>query len=249
MAALYEKELADLKTKLKKAKAETQGPWIAAFDADGTLWDIDLGELFFEHQIQNCNLKLPTDPWKYYEDAKKVDPPTAYLWLAQINKGQPLKRVQTWAENTFVENSPFPIFKFQKDLIAFLHEERFLVYVVTASVKWAVEPGAQRLGIPASRVLGITTKVRDGVISDIQDGPITYRAGKAEALLKATNGVRPIFCAGNTLGDLHLLESATHVAAAIVSQKPDEHLFSTEQELQTQARLNDWICFDFSSEY
>ena len=33
---------------------------IAAFDADGTLWDVDLGENFFQYQIDNKQVPLPS---------------------------------------------------------------------------------------------------------------------------------------------------------------------------------------------
>lgn len=248
MSAL-ENQFSQICSRILEAKKETNGPWYAAFDADGTLWDTDLGEIFFDYQVHKCGLKLPADPWQYYVETKKVDAPKAYLWLAQINKGIPFAQVQHWAESAFVEKEPFPIFSFQKKLIQFLQKEQFKVFIVTASVKWAVEPGAKRLGIPASQVLGVKTEVKNGIVTDIQDGPITYRKGKADAILHATNGIDPIFCAGNTLGDLHLLESATHVAAAIISQKPGEALYPTEQELQSEAQKRHWLSLDLSNEY
>lgn len=87
------------------------------------------------------------------------------------------------------------------------------VYVVTASIKWAVEPGALFLGIPADNVIGVNTKVHNGVITDQIDGVVTWHEGKVDGLLKKTNKA-PFFAAGNTIGDLALLELATHIRLA-----------------------------------
>lgn len=244
----FKEEFESLKKKLLNAKAQTPGPAFAAFDADGTLWDTDMGEAFFKYQIDECNLDLPADPWKFYDESKEVDAPKAYLWLAQINKGKSLKQVQAWAEEAFLKSTPFPFFQFQKDLISFLHDNDFKVYVVTASVKWAVEPGAKRLGISADHVLGVKTKIENGIVTDVQDGPITYRAGKADAILQTTQQVRPLLCAGNTPGDTQLLKLA-EIPIAIVSHKKGERIYESEQQLQVEAKKNNWLSLDFSSEY
>lgn len=232
---------------LRQRQAQNpKGPWIAAFDADGTLWDTDMGENFFEFQIQSKAVVLPADPWKHYEDLKKVDLPAAYLWLAQINAGQKLATVQSWAEDAFLKAQPIRYLEAQQALIKSLRDLDFQIYVVTASVKWAVEPGARRLGIPPENVLGIKTLVQGDVLTDQADGPITYREGKAHALLQATSGVRPLFCSGNTLGDEHLLQSSSGLRLAVISQKPGEDVYPTEIALQTLAKSQGWLTADYS---
>lgn len=239
----------DIQNQIRTAKANIPPPWIAAFDADGTLWDIDLGELFFDYQIHNCNLSLPVDPWGYYHRTKEIDTPKAYLWLAQINAGQKLSTVRNWAEKAFLSVNPYPFLSFQRKLIEFLKSESFEIYIVTASVKWAVEPGAKRLGIPESHVLGITTKLSGETVTDEQGGPITWREGKASALLNATKGVRPLLAAGNTTGDTALIETSQLVKIAVQSQKNGEPLFSTEHELRSVATERRWITLDLSYEW
>src|SRR5438445_5363556 len=73
---------------------------VAAFDADGTLWDIDLGESFFHHQIDNKLVELPNNPWEHYQNLKAADPVKAYLWLAQICQNKELKTVHEWAKDS-----------------------------------------------------------------------------------------------------------------------------------------------------
>lgn len=232
--------LSALKQRVIEAQKTTPGPHIAAFDADGTLWKTDLGEVFFDYQINHCGLRLPENPWQFYHDEKIRDTRAAYLWLAQINAGERLDQVKAWAEAAYTKEEPFPIFDFQRELIDFLHERQFEVYVVTASVKWAVEPGAKRLGIPDTRVLGITTEVVNGVVTEKQAGPITWKEGKPEAILQATGGKKPLLAAGNTPGDSFLLSIASDVALAVTSESPSEPLYLQEAQLQDEAKLKGW---------
>ena len=215
---------------------------VAAFDADGTLWDTDMGEAFFQYLIQHQLVSLPSDPWEHYEELKKdpAGPQKAYLWLAQILKNHPLSQVQNWAVKAIEEMHPLAIFPEQRKLIELFLSAGVKVFVVTASVKWAVEPGAQLLGLPFDQVLGIETECDEGIISDRQKGLITYRQGKADALLKLTNGKKPFFSAGNTFGDLALLELSTDIKLAVTSTVPDDRLFRSEQELFNEATRRGW---------
>ncbi|RYZ89118.1 MAG: haloacid dehalogenase, partial [Proteobacteria bacterium] len=187
-------------TALDFALAKDAEP-VAAFDADGTLWDLDLGETFFHYQIDNKLVPLPPDAWEYYQQLKKKndDPSEAYLWLAQINKGQTLEQVRQWASLAVAEQKPVPVFEEQRKLIQMFRDKGVRVYIVTASVKWAVEPGALLLGLTADDVIGIETTVEDGIVTETQKGLITYHMGKVEALLERTNGKKPFFASGNTM--------------------------------------------------
>lgn len=220
---------------------------VAAFDADGTLWDTDLGESFFKYQIKNSNLpNMPADPWRHYRDWKESgDPRPAYLWLAQINQGQRLEQVQAWAKASVDSFDPLPVFEEQKRWIELLLKNRVDVYIVTASVKWAVEPGAPYLGLRAQDVLGVQTKVVDGVVQTEQFGPMTYREGKPDALLAATGGRKPFFCSGNTMGDYALLKSATRVGLAVGAAPEGHELWKTEEDLRGKAAEHGWLAHKF----
>src|SRR5690606_26732338 len=121
---------------------------IAAFDADGTLWDTDMGENFFQYQIDHNCIELPEDPWKHYDNLKEKSHPEAYLWLAQVLEGQPIEKVRKWAKESLkTYQNGVPIFSWKRDLISFLQSHKVDVYIVTASITWAVEPAAELLGI------------------------------------------------------------------------------------------------------
>lgn len=219
----------------------------AAFDADGTLWDTDLGETFFKYQIQHQLLpNLPTDPWNHYRQWKESgDPRPAYLWLAQINAGVSLKTVQTWAEESVQQFQPLPIFSEQQKLIELLHKNKVHVYVVTASVKWAVEPGALRLGIDHAHVLGVETEVHQGLVTDVACGQMTYREGKIKALLEKTKGQAPFLCSGNTMGDFNLLLGSSHLQICVGAAGPGDELWKTEEQLRQEARQRQWLFHQF----
>ncbi len=223
---------------------------VAVFDADGTLWNTDLGEAFFKYQIRHRLLKnLPAeclgDPWAYYREKKKSgDPRAMFLWLAEINCGYKLSQVRAWAELVLREQENFPLFEEQKRLIEYFLSKRVEVFIVTASVAWAVEPGAQRLGISTENVIGVRTKVRNGRITDEQDGIITYQEGKPQALLEATAGHKPFFASGNSMGDLALLEIAK-VSLAVGATKEGDELFASEERLRQEALARGWLIHEF----
>lgn len=213
---------------------------IAAFDADGTLWDMDMGEHFFHYQIEKKLLKdLPPNPWDFYWEWHERDTKAAFLWLAQINKGVPIETVRQWSQDC-TNNTKVPVFSGVRKLIDHLHKRNVQVYVVTASIKWAVEPGAALLGIPRDNVIGIKTKVKDGIVTDEQEGPITWREGKVLGLFEAT-GKKPFLCAGNTMGDLALLENATHLRVVNAAVAEDHSNYSTERELIAVAKKHGWF--------
>lgn len=217
-------------------------PLIAAFDADGTLWDTDLGENFFQYQIDNKLVSLPADPWKYYLDLKKVnnDPRDAYAWLSQINAGKTIDKIREWAQKAFEQIQPNPIFSEQRKLIDLLKSHGVQIYIVTASIKWAVEPGARALGLTNESVIGVETTAVNNILTEEKVLPITYRHGKTDALLKKTNNQVPFFCSGNTIGDLELLLAATHFKLAVSAASRDDRLFKAENDLQTMALEKNW---------
>jgi len=237
-----------LSKQLAVAAGNTDGRRIAAFDADGTLWDSDAGETFFDWQIKNSGLaNLPEDPWAYYRETKKKDPIAAYVWLAQINAGQPLEQVRAWAKKCFAEKSDWPVFSSQVLLLDLLRTLNFEVFIVTASIKWAVEPVAELIGIDSDHVIGITTRVENGIVGTEAVHPITWREGKAQGLLAATGGVRPIIACGNTYGDIALIETATHIHLTVSTQNEPCGLFEEEQKLAEEARKRGWLRHEFRS--
>lgn len=178
---------------------------------------------------------------------KKKHPPDAYLWLAQICSGFSLTQVRLWAQKA-VELRPPEVFEAQKNLVAELVKRNVQVFVVSASVHWAVEAALSAVGLPLRSAMGVKTKVVGGSITKTQDGPITWRAGKAEALMLATKGIQPIFCSGNSSGDVQLLQCSVGEALAVQTQsRTSQHqsLYSDEQSLLAIAQEQGWWVHSF----
>ena len=218
--------------------AKSKGPYFAAFDADGTLWDSDVGENFFQYQIDFCNLPAlkGLDPWAHYLNLKKQHPPDAYRWLAKLCEPYPLQKIQSWA-NESLKKFPPKILGPQKELIAEFLKRNIQVYIVSASTHWAVEASVSLVGLPQTSALGVKNT-----------GTITWREGKRTALLEKTNGVAPLFCSGNSSGDTHLLECASLVRLAVQTQlTADIHpgLFEDEQKLLAVATTRGWLTHHF----
>jgi len=234
----------NLKDTLIQTIKNTENP-IAAFDADGTLWPTDMGEIFFRYQIQNKLVPLPDNPWDHYIKLHDKKPKEAYLWLAQINKGQSLDTVRGWAQAAVDAKPNFEIFAEQKQIIDLFHEHNVPVYIVTASVKWAVEPAAKKFNIPFDNVVGIVTELDNNIVTDKQGGPITYREGKVKALLEHTNNAMPFFASGNTMGDISLVESATHHRLTIRSADKSNSNFDSEESLKEISDKNNWFQYNY----
>ena len=218
------------------------GEPIAAFDADGTLWETDMGEQFFNYQIKNQLLSgLPSNAWEYYFELKeKESPQAAYLWLAQINVGQNVEQMLKWSKDCESKLN-VPYIESQKKIINYLQSKGVEVFVVTASIRYAVAAAVEFFNIPFENVLGVDVELdEEGKLTTRQLGPITWREGKSEALLVRTKNKKPFFCSGNTIGDLSLLELSTHLQLALAKAKPNESIYSTEQELLAIAKERGW---------
>ena len=236
---------------IDKSLDRLKGPAIAAFDADGTLWPLDVGEIFFQYQIDHDLIPtLSKDPWQHYYDIKydvkkEQVSPDAFLWLAQINAGQKLQTVQNWASEALKKEANFSTFNEQKAIIDYLHKKGVETFIVTASIKWSAEPAAKFYNIDNDHVLGVATEVVDHVITNKPDGPITYKQGKVQGLLHRTKGLKPFFCSGNTEFDLPLLELATDIRLVVSSVSCNHENYNTEQVLQRVAFQNGWYSLSY----
>lgn len=230
---------------IKKALDDGANP-VAAFDADGTLWSGDAGLDFYKYQLDNKLIGgLPENAWDHYLEMVDKDVIKALLWLAQINKGVSINTLRGWAKDFIKQKTDLGYFDGIKKLIEFLKDQGVDVYVVTASTKWSVEPGAVFHGIDNDHVLGVQTKIIDGIITDEQDGPVTWFDGKPQRLIEVSGGQAPFFAAGNSSGDLALLESATHVPLVIQSAASEHFNFETEKKMKQLAQERNWHHYSF----
>lgn len=240
----------ELSTKLAQIIETAQsfkGRKVAVFDADGTLWQGDLGEAFFRHQLAlNTPLKIPfSNPWDtYFQEANFGDTRKAFGWLAQWNEGMAEIDLIKSCDDFYLKHWRHLVFKPVASFISQLLQNGFEVWVITGSLTWSVQAGAADLGINRNRVLGSAVKVQQGILTASIERKIPYRETKKQ-LIEEVIKVQPLFAAGNTYWDKEMLETAQLGALAICSEKPGEVNYEAEQKLQNLAQTRNWLRHSF----
>ncbi len=235
-----------IKNEIQNALKDPKANPIAAFDADGTCWFSDVGRDFFDHQINKNFFSGPSYNWEDYKKREDVDIKVGLLWLAEILENFSLDEVRKFGDEFNQEIRPNFI-KHQKEIIKFLKEQDVEVYIVTASVKWTVEAAALEMGIKRENVIGVETEVKDGVITSIQKGHMTWKEGKVKALLDHTNGKIPFFVSGNTTSDVPMMKISSHLRQVIRSVDEKSEIFSSEAEALKIAKIEGWNYLDYTT--
>jgi phosphoserine phosphatase len=225
-------------------------PHLAVFDADGTLWPQDAGEEFLRFQHEQGLLKnLPSDPIAHYRKLLKKDVNTGLVWLAQVNKGLTVQEVRQMASEWHnSQRHTAWAYEDQKILIEELKKRDITPYIVSGSIKWALEPLAISVGISPEHVVAVETEVHDGVITANPIEPVTFFYGKVEAFLKASDGSSPIFACGNSMGDYDLIQTSKAIKFAVSGADPTDAFFEGEKKLAEKAEELDWYYHRFWSE-
>jgi phosphoserine phosphatase len=183
---------------------------IAAFDADGTLWDKDLGEAFMRWLIARKKLldvDYYTDIYGDYEERVDSDRTAAYGWAVQLMQGLKVAEVKQWSA---AMADAWPNYRPRMTaLVEGLREIGFETWIISASNHWTIGEAAPYAGIPVDCCHGIRTEVRRKIISDQLVSPVTCNQGKVDAIEEYI-GVRPIFAFGDSLGDYEMLQYAKY---------------------------------------
>lgn len=233
--------LQELKNRLSDIIKKVEQP-IVAFDADGTLWPHDVGRLFFKYQVDKGFFKKNiSDPHGEFNNICKTKGHTeALLWVAKIQKGVSLKTLNQEVQE-FLQAHSFKTFLFQRDLINYLIRKKVQVFIVSASLKWILDNALQGYNIPVKNIIGVETKIEQGIITDQIIFPVSVHKQKAEAFLTRTKGVKPCFVAGNTLSDESLLELSSHLRLVVATAQKGEKNYQTETSLLKIAKNKKWF--------
>lgn len=209
-------------------------PCIAVFDADGTLWKGDVGESFFQWQLEHRSLlpdreRWAREEWKNFQAGKRSE---TQIWsaVAACQAGLSESAVQAAAARFFAEQFTRNVFPEVTQVVRQLQDEGSEVWICSASHRWIVAAGAASLGIPAQRVIAVDVEVVDGKLTDRVVEPVPYGPGKKAALLR-TLSRKPEFVFGNSMGDFEMLGLA-QVQAVTIDATP---------ELAKQADERRWL--------
>jgi phosphoserine phosphatase len=199
---------------------------VAAFDADGTLWGVDVSDELLEWVDARGLVARPSGAESlkaWCDELCRVERAKGYAWAAAAYAGHPADEVAAWADAAFEATGRAQIHPQMAELVAVLQAAGVCVLVVSASPVWAVLPGARHLGIPDENVLAIEVeRDTDGGqvrLTDRVRAPVTSSHGKV-ARLQAALGRPPFFAAGNTIDDLPMIEFATTFRLVVDPRPP-----------------------------
>lgn len=130
------------------------------------------------------------------------------------------------------------------ELLAYLQAKDFRPFIVTGSgVEFVRAASEQLYGVPTERVAGATVDYSfarlDGKILVIRTRTLLGEPGEGEAKVRAIQhriGLRPIFAAGNSAGDLEMLEytdSGQHRSLCLLVDHDDaerEYAYGAERD-------------------
>ncbi len=215
-------------------RARAGQPPLACFDADGTIWAEDIGEGMLRWLAAGGLLpgtRAPwTDVWAEYEARVREDRCAGYAWAVATMEGLREDDVMRWSRQFA---AAWPNYRPQMvGLLQGLHGAGVEVVVVTDTNRWLVEAAVERMGLPALRVLGIETRVRDGVLTGEVVQPVTCRAGKVEAIRLHLNRM-PDLAVGDSVGDLEMLDASG--CAVVVGRRSEPR-----SEMVRLARARGW---------
>ena len=214
----------------------------AVFDADGTLWMQDVNDLLLKYQIENNLRDLKDLTRSLYNPEKKRGFRCAEFVRRQA--GLSLKEIKRQLEKVLKDNS-LTVFPFQKNLMKYLKTKEVKIFVVTASMQWLVEEAVKQNQLPVDKVLGVQSKIKGEILTEDLILPVTYGEGKKQALLKETNNKKPLFAAGNSPGDLFLLEMASLSLVVNSASPQNKENFPCEEKMKFLARKKGWFFLDY----
>jgi len=206
---------------------------VVAFDADGTLWDKDIGEAFLRWLIAGGRLKnvdYSRDIYRLYEEAVKRDRTEGYAHAVKLMAGLREKDVMEWSGQLAYAwpNYRQPML----NVVEGLEEAGFEVWIISASNQWTIRATAPFAGFDPGRCIGIRTEAADGIITDEIIHPLTCNQGKVETIEQVV-GIKPVFAFGDSMGDYEMLEYSRYPMVVGQLSSPNRSMLET-------ALSNDW---------
>ena len=209
---------------------------VAVFDADGTLWDGDAGELMFQELNRRGLLqgtKAPIELLRRYHEMCDEDATKAYGWIVQQMAGLPVAEVHLAADEVMAEHTQQHVFEPMVGLARWLEEAGWESWIVSASAEVVVQAGARHLGLREDRVLGVRLDTSgERYLPAITQMP--NLEGKVDAIRSAQ--LVPTLAAGNSINDVPMLRESRGLKLCV---NPSDQLYE-------QAVEQNWICVAMS---
>jgi phosphoserine phosphatase len=213
-AAIPRASAAEIQTRLEAELARASGPMVLASDADGTIWDGDVGFDLFEALLAARGLRdaakgalaaeargigvaddgdantLAARLYDAYK-AERYAHDRAFAMMAWAFAGWAEDEVAAFATRVLDEGRIDA--RIRPELVGIFRwaeAQGVAVYVVSASPIGIIRAAAPRLGIALDRVVAMTPATADGTLLPSLAGPIVYGEGKLAALERARTDAR-----------------------------------------------------------
>ena len=126
-------------------------------------------------------------------------------------------------------------------LIKNLENYGFEVWIITASPEVLYEKFVSNVtGVPATRIIGVKSVIKYGVITDQIIHPIPQDAGK-EYTIDTFIKTKPLFAAGNSRGDFEMIETSTMLKMIVNPNDSRKEKVFDGMTLKEYAQKNNWL--------
>ena len=205
---------------------EATGRKVAVFDADGTLWRGDLGEVHLQHLGDSGPGK--SSAHELYLEACREDVERGYRLGTQVLAPRSESLVYETCEATWDVHRA-ELFSYVLPLFEAIDSMGGEVWIVSASHRWIIEVAVRELGIPAERVIAGDLECIDSKLTSRVIEPFPNGIGKAKAIAKRI-GSTPRVAFGNSRHDLPMLECAESAVLIWDESSKPESLIALSRE-------------------
>jgi len=205
---------------------------ILAFDADGTLWQGDVGNDLFHALVSRRAMRNAahdalvqeasefgitsapntTDIAQALFDAHETGQypeDRCFAMMAWVFAGMSLSEARSFSHEVAKEtNLEGRLHRFLDPVFTWAKRENVGLWVVSASPKWMVEIGVAEFGIPSENVIGMMPIVDNGIILPKLDGLPIYGVNKPKVLQQARPHSVLLGGFGDSSYDVPLLQMA-----------------------------------------
>ncbi len=153
--------------------------------------------------------------------------------------GETLDAIRAMGKDCYARMYADKIYPPMKQLIDLLKKNNFEVWIVSASPE-ALYQGflSEGFDIPITRIIGVKSIVRDGVVTDEIIAPVPQDKGKMEAI-ESFIQEKPLLVGGNSRGDKEMIEFSRDLKLII---NPDEHVeLDQTMSVADYAKSQGWL--------